>query len=228
VEAFKIASYEMTHLPLVRHVATKGKPVIISTGTTNANEVAETVDEFRQIGNQALILMQCTAAYPAPLDSLNVRAITTMKVAFNVPVGLSDHSRDPLVGPLAAVALGANVIEKHFTLSNDLPGPDHRFAVEPAELRLMIQKIRETEKVLGSGEKVMNPVEAELRGFARRSIFAVRDIAAGETFTEDNIAILRCGNLKPYLEPKHLQDVLGKRAQRNISAESPIQREDYG
>ncbi|MCI0664394.1 MAG: N-acetylneuraminate synthase family protein, partial [Acidobacteria bacterium] len=227
VEAFKIASYEMTHLPLVRYVARKGKPVIISTGTADLCEVAETVKDFRGTDNDSLILMQCTAAYPAPLESLNLRCIPTMRSEFGVPVGLSDHSRDPLVGPLAAVAVGANLIEKHFTLSNDLPGPDHRFAVEPAELRLMIQKVREAEKALGSGEKVMHPIEAELRGFARRSIFAVREITAGEPLTEENISILRCGNLKPSLDPKNFPEILGKRARRNIKAESAIRREDY-
>src|SRR3990172_2573050 len=226
VEAFKIASYEMTHLPLVRYVARKGKPVIISTGTADLYEVAETVKDFRGTDNDSLILMQCTAAYPTPVESLNVRAIATLKSSFGVPVGLSDHSRDPLVGPLAAVAVGANLIEKHFTLSNDLPGPDHRFAVEPAELRLMIQKVREAEKALGSGEKVMHPIEAELRGFARRSIFAVREITAGEPLTEENISILRCGNLKPSLDPKNFPEILGKRARRNIKAESAIRRED--
>ncbi|HLE92828.1 MAG TPA: N-acetylneuraminate synthase family protein [Anaerolineales bacterium] len=227
VEAFKIASYEMTHIPLIRHVAKKSKPVIISTGTANLNEVAETVDEFRRTGNNALILMQCTAAYPAPLDSLNVRAIASMKEAFGVPVGLSDHSRDPLVGPLSAVAVGANLIEKHVTLSNELPGPDHRFALEPDQLRLMIQKIREAERVLGNGRKEMHPVEMELRWFARRSVFAVRDIRAGEPFTEENIAVLRSGTLKASLEPKDFWDVLGKRARRNIPAESAIEKEDY-
>lgn len=226
VEAFKIASYEMTHIPLVRYVAAKGKPVIISTGTANLDEVAETVQEFRLTGNDGLILMQCTAAYPAPLESLNVRAVATMKSIFRVPVGLSDHSRDPLVAPLAAVAVGANLIEKHFTLSNELSGPDHRFALEPAELRMMIQKLREEEKVLGNGEKVMHPVEAELRGFARRSIFALRDIASGEEITKENVTVLRCGNSKPGLEPKQLQEVLGKHARRKIVAESVIQRDD--
>lgn len=227
VVAFKIASYEMTHIPLVRYVASKGKPVIISTGTANLDEVAETFQEFRRTGNSDLALMHCTAAYPAPLESLNVRAVATMKSNFDVPVGLSDHSRDPMVGPLTAVAVGADLIEKHFTLSNQLSGPDHRFAVEPGELRVMIQKVREAEKALGCGEKVIQPVEAELRGFARRSIFAVRDIVVGETFTQGNIAILRCGNLKFGLEPKHFQDLLGKRARRNIPAESAIWIEDY-
>jgi len=227
VEAFKIASYEMTHIPLVQYVAAKGKPVIISTGAANLDEVAETVQEFRRTGNDGLILMQCTAAYPAPLESLNVRAVATMKSIFGVPVGLSDHSRDPLVAPLAAVAVGANLIEKHFTLSNQLLGPDHRFALEPAELHVMVQKLREAEKVLGNGKKVVHPVEAELREFARRSIFAVRDIAPGEEITRENVSVLRCGNLKPGLEPKQLQDILGKRARRKIAAESAIQREDF-
>jgi len=117
VKAFKIASYEMTHVPLVRHVASKKKPLVVSTGTANLDEVTETVNEIRRTGNDSLILTQCTAAYPAPSDSLNVRAVEFMKSTFCVPVGLSDHSRDPLVGPLAAVAVGANLIEKHFTLS---------------------------------------------------------------------------------------------------------------
>ena len=226
VKAFKIASYEMTHIPLVQYVARKGKPVIISTGAASLDEVAETVREFRQTGNDGLMLMQCTAAYPAPLDALNLRAIPAMKSAFGVPVGLSDHSRDPFVGPVAAVALGASLIEKHFTLSNELPGPDHRFALEPSELRLMVQKVREAEKALGSSDKVVHAVENELRKFARRSIFAVKEIAAGEILTEQNIVVLRCGNLAPGLEPKEFSHVLGKRASRNIRAGTAIQRED--
>lgn len=226
VQAFKIASYEMTHLPLIRHIAKKGRPMIISTGTANLQEVSETVEEVRQTGNDGLLLMQCTASYPAPIESLNVRAIQTLKQTFGVPVGLSDHSRDPLVGPLSAVAVGANMIEKHFTFSNELPGPDHRFALEPADLRLMIQKIREVEDALGSGEKVLHPVEAELHAFARRSIFAIRDIAPGETFTAENIAVLRCGKIGVGLAPRDYDRILGKKATRPIAAESPIREED--
>jgi N-acetylneuraminate synthase len=227
VEAFKIASYEMTHLPLIRHVAKKGKPVVVSTGTASLDEVAETVREFRGTGNNDLILMQCTAAYPAPLESLNVRAIATLRSTFSAPVGLSDHSSDPVVGPLVAVALGANLIEKHFTLSRELRGPDHAFALEPPELRLMIQKVREAERTLGGGEKVMQPVEAELKAFARRRIFAVRDITAGESLTRENIAVLRCGNLMPGLEPGYFEEILGRCARRHIPAESPIRTDDY-
>lgn len=227
VAAFKVASYEMTHLPLVRHIAGKGKPVIISTGTANLEEVAETVEAFHETGNHELILMQCTAAYPAPVESLNLRTITTMKEAFQVSVGLSDHSRDPLAGPMAAVAMGAELVEKHFTLSTRLPGPDHAFSLEPHELDLMVKKIREVEQALGNGEKAAHPVEMELRSFARRSIFAVRNIAAGDVFSPETMAVLRCGELKPGLAPKHYDEVLGKTATRNISADSAIQSGDY-
>lgn len=227
VDAFKIASYEMTHIALVRHVAAKMKPVIVSTGTSNLEEVENTVKVFLNTGNKNLILMQCTAAYPAPVDSLNIRAIVTMKLRFRVPVGLSDHSRDPIVGPLTAAAVGANLIEKHFTLSNDLPGPDHRFAVEPHELRLMIQKVREVEKALGEGTKVMHPVEAELRGFTRRSIFTIQDIKQGEEFSKENLAVLRSGKSKLGLEPAYLDEILGKHATQDIPAWRAVQKEDY-
>lgn len=227
VQAYKIASYEMTHIPLIRYVARKGKPVIISTGTAHLDEIKETAETFFRTGNENLVLMQCTAAYPAPLDSLNVRAIVTMKQVFGLPVGLSDHSRDPLVGPLAAVAVGANLVEKHFTLSNQLPGPDHGFAVEPHELTLMVQKIREVEHALGSGVKAVHPVEAELRGFARRSIFALKDIRLGEVFTNENTGVLRCGQLSPGLEPKFYDELLGKHAQKDIQSGTAIQKADY-
>lgn len=226
VTAHKIASYEMTHLPLVRHVAAMGKSLIISTGTANLEEVSETVEAVRQAGNPAVALMQCTAAYPAPVESLNVRAVTTLKARFGVPVGLSDHSRNPLVGPLAAVALGANLIEKHITLDNDLPGPDHGFAIEPDELRLMVRSIREIEQALGTGHKEPHPVEAELRQFGRRSIFAVSEIAPGECFTSDNTAVLRCGKLPPGLPPKAYPQLLGRAAVRQIAPQRAIQPED--
>jgi N-acetylneuraminate synthase len=224
VPAFKIASYEMTHLPLVRHAAAKGKPLIVSTGTADLAEVRETV---AAVGPTPLALMQCTAAYPAPLSALNLRAIVTLKAAFGVPVGLSDHSRDPLVGPLAAVALGANLLEKHFTLSNRLPGPDHGFAVEPAELARLVGKLRETESALGTGDKTVQPVEEELRRFARRAIFVARDVAAGEPLGPDNLVVLRCGVLEPGLPPSAWERVIGRRAARPLSAEAPLTAADY-
>ena len=225
VTGYKIASYEMTHEPLLRHVAAKRKPMIVSTGTADMTEVTAMVETLRDAAG--LALMQCTAAYPAPLDSLNVRAIPMMKSAFGVPVGLSDHSRDPVIGCLGAVALGANLIEKHFTLDNTLPGPDHRFAVEPGELAQLIQGVRGVEQALGTGEKVVHPVEAELRAFARRSIFTTRAVDAGEAFTSENLAVLRCGELKPGLEPRRYPEILGRRAVRPLGPDQALQADDY-
>lgn len=228
VDAFKIASYEMTHVPLLRHIAAKAKPVIMSTGAANLSEVGESVDAFREAEGASLVLMQCTAAYPAPMEALDLRSIVTMARAFDVPVGLSDHSRDAVLAPIAAVALGASIIEKHFTLSNDLPGPDHRFAVEPHELEALVKAVRLTEAALGTGAKVVHPAEEELRAFARRSIFAVRDIAAGETFTHQNIAVLRCGKNPRGLEPSQFDAVLSRKAIRPIASGTPIHHADCG
>ena len=228
VPVFKIASYEMTHAPLVRHTAHFGKPVIVSTGTADLAEVAATVRLFGEPLTAGLVLMQCTAAYPAPLDSMNVRAIVTMRERFGIPVGLSDHSADPVIAPVAAVACGAAVIEKHFTLSHALPGPDHRFALEPDQLLRMVSAIRDAERALGTGEKTVAPIEQELRAFARRSLFAVRDIATGELLTDENVAVLRNGQHAAGLPPDQLGSVLGRPAARAIPADSLLAREDVG
>jgi N-acetylneuraminate synthase len=226
VDAHKVASYEMTHAPLLRHVAAKGKPVILSTGTANLSEVADSVDVFRATGNDSLALLQCTGAYPAPPESLDLRSITTMRSAFGLPVGLSDHSRDPVVAPVAAVALGACVIEKHFTFSNELPGPDHRFAVEPHELAALVAKVREVEAALGTGAKDVQPAEEELRSFARRSIFVTRAVAQGERFSPDNVAVLRNGKAGFGLTPDRLDEVLARAAARDLAAETALTEAD--
>ena len=151
VPAFKVASYEMTHAPLLRHIARKGKPMIVSTGAAVLDEVVRSVEIIRAEGNDQIVLLQCTAKYPTPLDAINARALVALREATGLPTGLSDHSRDPIIAPVVAVALGACVIEKHFTLSNRLPGPDHAFAVEPDELRTLVQRVREAEQALGHG-----------------------------------------------------------------------------
>lgn len=224
---YKIASYEMTHYPLLAHVAGKGKPVIVSTGAASLDEVADCVDEAHRLAIHGLALMQCTAAYPAPLESLNLRAITTMKERFGVPVGFSDHSRGPLVGPAAACALGANLLEKHFTLSNLLPGPDHKFALEPPELAAMVSAVREVEQSLGTGIKAPHAVEEELRGFARRSVFTLKAVRAGELFDEENLGVLRCGKLRPGLPPREYPRLIGRRATRDLPAEHAVQHDEY-
>lgn len=226
VDAFKIASYEMSYHTLLRRVAATGKPVIMSTGAHQLSEVAEAVEVLRGAGCQALVLLQCTAAYPAPPASINARAVATLREQFGVPSGLSDHSRDPVVAPMAATAMGAVVIEKHFTLSNLLPGPDHAFAVEPRELARLVQRVRDMEAVLGTGRKEVGDVEQELRDFATRSVFTKRDIAAGETFSRDNLDVLRRGKLAWGLAPSAFESVLGRTADRDLAGGHPLQWDD--
>jgi sialic acid synthase SpsE len=226
VPAFKIASYEMTHVPLLRHIARKGKPMIVSTGAATLDEVLHSVDIIRSEGIEEIILLQCTASYPTSLDAVNARAMVALREATGLPIGLSDHSRDPIIAPVVAVSLGACLIEKHFTLSNHLPGPDHKFAVEPHELKELVRRVREAERALGHGRKETLHVEQELRSFARRSIFATRLIAAGETLTAENVAVLRCGKLASGLAPREYDKLLGRKASRDIPAETLLRWDD--
>jgi N,N'-diacetyllegionaminate synthase len=225
VPAFKIASYEISHAPLVRRVLAYGKPTFISTGASTLAEVGRVLELAREVGNEQIVFLQCTASYPAPPEMVNARAIVTLREATGCLVGLSDHSRDPLSAPVVAVALGAAVIEKHFTLSNWLPGPDHRFAVEPEELTQLVRAVRRAEAVLGTGVKEVQEVETELRSFARRSVFAVVPIRAGERLTEQNIRVLRNGVNAPGLPPEEYPNLLGRRAARDVPAGGPITRE---
>ncbi|CAN5918988.1 hypothetical protein BH11MYX2_BH11MYX2_15190 [soil metagenome] len=225
MSCFKIASYEMTHHTLVQHCVRKGKPVIASTGTANLDEVREVVEAVRAVGGTQLVLLQCTAKYPAPLSTLNLRTLTTMARELGVSVGLSDHSREALPGPMAAVALGAVVIEKHFTLSNRLPGPDHAYALEPNELAAVIAKVREVEKTLGTGIKEPPPEEMELRSFARRSLFTIRDVAAGERLSLDNLAALRCGELPYGVHPRELVRMVGRPLTQALPSGSSVRTE---
>lgn len=226
VPAFKIASYEITHEPLLRAVAMTRKPVILSTGASTLEEVRRAVSVLHDAGTKDVAVLQCTACYPAPAAVLNLGAITTLNSALAVPVGFSDHSRDPLLAPIAAVALGAKVIEKHFTLSNLLPGPDHRFALEPRELAAMVTAIRATEQSAGNGLKEVLPQEEELRRFARRSIFATRDIAPGEKYSSDNLAILRTGKLVPGLSPSDWARVLSTTSSNGVRRHTALTSRD--
>jgi N-acetylneuraminate synthase len=222
VPAFKLASYEMSHLPLARAVLSRGKPVFASTGAHALDEVRPLLEVARETGNASVVMLQCTAAYPTPPHAVNARAIVTLREATGHLVGLSDHSRDPVIAPVVAVALGACVIEKHFTLSNRMPGPDQRFAVEPGELKRLVQSVRQAEAVLGSGDKTVLAVEEELRRFALRSVFSVRAIGAGETFSADNVRVLRNGANAPGLSPGAYPRLLGRRAAKDIPADVPL------
>lgn len=226
VPAFKIASYELTHIPLLRHVARKGKPMLISTGGASLAEVTESVQAVRAEGNDQLCVMQCTAKYPAPLDAIDVRAMDTLRDTLGVLVGLSDHSTDPVCAPAAAAARGAAVIEKHFTLDRSLPGPDHSYAIEPSELARMIETIRGIERALGRPEKVVRPEESELSDY-RRSIFTLRPVRGGERFSRENLAILRrTGTPDPGLAPRAFDDVLGLVAANDLEAWHPLAPSD--
>ena len=221
VPIYKIESWHLSNHPYLRYLATKDKPLILSTGAHDMDEVEETVQILHDEGVD-FALLHCVSAYPTPLDEINVRVIDTLRKAFDVPIGLSDHTTNPTVAPAAAVALGANVVEKHFTLDNTLEGPDHDFALEPDELDAMVTAIRDTEQALGDGRKRIFAAEEELVDVSRRFIHATADIDAGEQLTEDNIEILSPGQREPGLLPKHYTEVLGMHATRDIEADEGI------
>lgn len=228
VEIHKLASYENGHVRLIDRAASAGKPLVMSTGASGDAEIGWAVERYRAKGGRDLCIMQCTAKYPAPLAALNLAAIPAMRQRFGVAVGLSDHSRDPVTAPVGAVALGARCIEKHYTLHNALPGPDHAFALTPDELKLMIRKVREAEEARGAALKQVGPEEQELAAFARRGVQALRAIKSGEVLREgDNIDILRPGKQRRGVEPRHLERIEGSRATRDIAAGDGIQPGDW-
>lgn len=226
VEAHKIASYECTHLPLVKHIASKGKPVIMSCAMATLDEIQEALETIASTGNKNVILMHCIAKYPHPINFSNLLVIDTLREAFNIPVGLSDHTREPTLNPIIVVARGGNIIEKHFTLSNEMQGPDQKFSIEPNELNDLVKSVRLTEGALGSPIKKLLPIEEELYAFARRHIHAIKAIKKGEIFTNQNIDILRSGKMKHGLEPKYFDEVIGKQAARDIKTSEGIEGED--
>jgi N-acetylneuraminate synthase len=228
VKVHKIASYEITHSRLIEFVANTKKPLILSTGAATCDDIRWALEHFYKNGGNEITLLQATAKYPAPLNSLNLLAMVELKKQFNIPVGLSDHSTDPIIGPVAATALGASVIEKHFTVNKRLPGPDHPFALEPSELKIMVKSIRDCERALGSGKKVILEDEKELRNFAQRAIQATKYIKKGEILKEGvNIDILRPGKQKQGIHPKYLPQINGKSAIRDIQLGEGITLDDY-
>jgi sialic acid synthase SpsE len=231
MDAFKLASYEITHIPLLRHVAKMGKPIIFSCGGAEIKEIVNALEIFKEENNNKIALLHCIADYGAPLSSLNLSIISIFKKLFpDIVVGYSDHSLDPVIAPRAAVVLGAKIIEKHITLDKNMPGPDHFFALEEKELALMVKTIRKTEKEIKSGLNIKipknllgNPIrktypkEIGPRNFGYRSIFAVCNIKKGGKFNKNNIAVLRPGNQKRGLEPRYYEILVkGYRATRNI------------
>ena len=215
-DLFKIASFELVDLPLIRHCASKGKPMIISTGLANMEEIEDAYLACREAGNEQIIFLQCASAYPAPAHIMNLRAMETLSRAFGVPTGLSDHTRGIHVS-LAAVAMGASVIEKHFTLDRSMEGPDHPFAIEPDELAELVRACREIESAMGDGRKLgPSAEEQEFYEKARRSLHAACDIAAGTILTESMVTCKRPGY---GIKPKHLPLVLGRPIKVAVAAD---------
>ncbi|MBF0498565.1 MAG: N-acetylneuraminate synthase family protein [Candidatus Riflebacteria bacterium] len=192
VEAYKVASFEITHLPLIERIAKTGKPMILSTGMANLEDIEVALDTFHGAGGKELSLLHCAIAYPAKFEDLHLRAMDTMRQAFSVPVGFSDHTMG-YVSDVAAVARGACIIEKHFTLDRRMEGPDHPFSLEPGELKEMVTAIRQTEAALGSPRKRHTVAEQELYRLARRSLVAARPIPKGTIITRDMIEVKRPG-----------------------------------
>jgi len=217
VPAYKVASFEIVDIPLIQYIASKGKPMIMSTGMATLAEIEEAVQAARQAGASQLALLKCTSAYPAPPEEMNLRTIPHMSAAFHAPTGLSDHTLGIAV-PIAAVALGACIVEKHFTLCRSVPGPDSAFSLEPHEFKAMVESIRQVEQALGEVQYVAGAQEAKSRVF-RRSLFVVKDMKAGEMFTEENVHSIRPGH---GLLPRHLPDVLSKRAVQDIERGTPL------
>ena len=216
--AFKIPSGEITNLPFLAHVAAKRKPMIISTGMADLGEVEAAVRAVRAAGNDRIALLHCVSNYPAVAASINLRAMATLASAFGVPVGYSDHTEGSAVA-LAAVALGACVLEKHFTLDRRQPGPDHAASVEPGELAALIHGVRQVEASLGDGRKLPSTGERATALAARRSLVAVRDIPSGSVLTDASIALRRPGTgLPPAMQPY----VIGRTARRAIPEGTPI------
>ena len=215
VEIHKVASYENNHVRLLEFLAETKKPTFVSTGATTYEEIDFLIDIFKK--NNSLRLMQCTAKYPCPVDDLNLSVISHLNSKYDIPVGFSDHSIDPIIAPVMAVAYGAIAIEKHFTLNKASPGPDHFFALDPNELSLMVQSIRKAEKSLGSGIKEVLKTEKELRNFAKRSIQAICKIPKGQELIEGvNFDVLRPGKKSRGLEPRFLDSLNGKKSKTDI------------
>ena len=220
-EQFKIPSGEIINLPYLRHIGQLGKKVILSTGMATLGEIEVAIEVLEQAGTprSKLTVLHCTTEYPTPMPEVNLRAMQSLRAAFGVDVGYSDHTQGIEVG-IAAVALGASVIEKHFTLDRTLPGPDHQASLEPAELSAMVAAIRNIEAALGDGVKRLTSSEARNKPIARKSLVASRAIKAGEIFTAENLTTKRPGT---GISPMRWDEFLGNKAQRDYAADELIE-----
>ena len=220
VPAYKTGSGELTNIPLQRHIARKGKPMIVSTGMSTPEEIDATVRALREEG-ATFALMHCTSTYPTPLPHVQLGCIAALQAKYGVPVGFSDHTLGTTIS-LAAVACGANIFEKHFTASRSLPGPDQQGSMEPKELEALVKDIRAVEQALGATKKIQ-PGEQDVRDMALHSVVSIRDIAAGATIGKDDVWVKRPGTGIP---ARQLRDVIGKQAARAIAKDSLVSWSD--
>lgn len=217
VRFYKIASFELVDIPLLEYIASRNKPIIMSTGMGTLEEIHEAVEVIYSTGNKQLALMKCSSAYPARVEEMNLGTIGDLKARFDAPVGLSDHSMGAF-SAATAVALGANIIEKHFCISRAIKNPDSGFSMEPDEFRDMVNQVREVERAIGTVTYGVSAQE-ESNACFRRSLFVVKDIAAGEAFTQENVRSIR----PAYgLKPKYYKDVLGRKARRDLKRGTPL------
>ncbi len=210
--AYKIASFEITDYSLIEYVASKNKPIIISTGIATIDEIQDAVEICRSVGNNEIILLKCTSAYPAPLDEANLLTIANLSKTFDVVSGFSDHTIGS-TAPIVAITLGAKVIEKHFILDRSIGGADAEFSMNKNEFKNMIKAIRETEQLLGKVDYSLTSKRKKSRNFSR-SLYVSKDIKKGDTFTEENIRSVRPGY---GLHPKYLKNILGKKANKDLT-----------
>ncbi|HDK7138020.1 pseudaminic acid synthase [Clostridium botulinum] len=220
VPAYKIASFEITDIPLIEYVASKGKPIIISTGIATMTDIELAINACKRAGNNEIIFLKCTSAYPSPLEDVNLKTIPNIKETFDVIAGLSDHTLGIEV-PIAAVTLGAKVIEKHIILSRKDGGPDATFSLEPHELKNMVQSIRNIEKAIGKVTYGLTEKQQKSREFSR-SLFIVKDIKVGEKFTKENVKSIRPAF---GLHPNYINDIIGKTCMENFKKGTPLKWE---
>ena len=223
VSLFKIGSGEITNYPFLKYVAQKGKPIILSTGMCNLGEVEKAVSVIQQEGNKNLSLLHCTTNYPCSYSEVNLRAMITLREAFKLSVGYSDHTVGIEV-PIAAVAMGARIVEKHFTIDQNLPGPDHKASLIPTELKEMVLAIRNIEVALGDGIKKPNKSEFEVMNVARKSLIASRDLKAGHILDVSDFSIKRPGN---GIKPEMLEIIIGKRLIKDVEEDELLTWEHF-
>jgi len=216
---WKIPSGEVTNYPYLVDLAKTGKPIVMSTGMCSLDEIKEAIDVLKDNGTKDIKLLHCNTEYPTPFEDVNLKAMQTMREAFELEVGYSDHTKGIEV-PIAAVALGATVIEKHFTLDRNMDGPDHKASLEPDELKLMVESIRNIEKALGNGDKTPSQSEKKNIGVARKSIVAKKNIKYGDILTDENITVKRPGT---GISPMKWNEVIGTRAIRDFEEDELIE-----